>query len=559
MKFIHRLSLLVVVVLASLPLVILAQDNRQPNQTAPQPTKDYDALALTPVKTIDVQPARTATLELLDYGTITPRPTTDYDSLDLTVVPTVDVKPAQSATPELIDYPTATFAVKPAQSATPDLIEYPSDPCKEPPSKDPATALAQIDCPPTATPTRTPVPITVTPGTGIINGLWVLDPNASSYNSSGNCNVPGGDNGGMGGEYQPDDLPKFPVCMTGDQQWLKVDASGPYPLVVPSIYSEQEMRRELLESNGETTGSLNVTITRQYHVISPSEIEYSYITHEEGGCTTTSTVRYKLVEANNLVCSGVVMTPEFTPMPTQIPTAKPGETQLPPATPEPPVQIGDYTIQLPPVDATCKADQIPPSDKVDVSYDSNQNMFISFGGGGFTLFWNGSDYYEYHKGNGFMVSVNTYPGGASLSWSKQGCFVNSQLTRQGQPTATPLPVEPTREAATTGTDLAGSSFSVTWNAPANMCSEANKSMLPDLSSAVMTAQADGNFVVSVEGIDYTLTNDNGIYGFRQINTDGSMLMINMNGFYQGVGAGSITAIGTKGDYCTALLTFTPKG
>jgi hypothetical protein len=558
MKLIHRLALLVVVMLVAVPLVIMAQDNRPPTVN-----KTYNALLLTP--TLNIQPARTATLELLEYATSDPnatpppKPTTDYDSLDLTVVPTVDVKPAQSATPELLDYPTATFEIKPAQTATEELIEYPTDPCTQPPSKDPVIALSQLDCPPTPTATRTYVPITVTPGTGIVNGLWVLDPNSSTYDSSGKCNIPGGDNGGMGGDYEPEDLPKIPVCMSGDQQWLKVDASGPYPLVVPSIYSESEMTREMLETNGETTGSINVNITRQYRVISPSEIEYSYISHEEGGCTTTSTIRYKLVEANNLVCSGVVMTPEYTAVPTAMPTAKPGETQQPPITPEPPIQIGEYIIELPPVDATCTADQMPPSSDVQLGYDNNQNITIGFAGLTFTLYWNGSDYYQYHKGPQFMVSVNTYPGGASLSWSKEGCFINSPLSRAGQATATPLPVEPTREASTDAAGMAGSSFNVTWDAPANMCPEDSQSMLPDLSTAVLTANADGTFTFSAGGKDYALTNQNGIYGITDMHDDGTMTAINMNGFYEGKGQGSYTAIGTEGKYCTALLTFTPKG
>lgn len=560
MKLIHRFTLFVVVMLVTVPLVIMAQDNR-PSML----NKAYDALLLTP--TLNIQPARTATLELLEYATTDPnatpppKPTTDYDSLDLTVVPTVDVKPAQSATPNLIEYPTATLDIKPAQSATPELLDYPTtDACKGLTADNEADqAVLDTLCPPTKTPTPTYVPITVTPGTGIVNGLWVLDPNSSTYDSSGKCNIPGGDNGGMGGDYQPDELPKIPVCMSGDQQWLKVDASGPYPLVVPSIYSESEMTRELLETNGETTGSINVNITRQYRVISPSEIEYSYISHEEGGCTTTSTIRYKLVEANNLVCSGVVMTPEYTPVPTAMPTAKPGETQQPPITPEPPIQIGDYVIQLPPVDATCTADQMPPSSDVQLEYDNNQNIKIGFAGLTFTLYWNGSDYYQYHKGAQFMVSVNTYPGGASLSWSKQGCFINSPLSRAGQPTATPVPVEPTREASTDAAGMAGSSFSVTWDAPVTMCPDENKLMLPDLSTGVLTANADGTFTFSVGGKDYALTNQNGIYGFTDMHDDGTMTAINMNGFYEEKGQGSYTAIGTDGKYCTALLTFTPKG
>jgi len=327
---------------------------------------------------------------------------------------------------------------------------------------------------------------------------------------------------------------------------------------VANTYSQGEMSRELLESNGTTSGSISINTTRQYRIISPTEIEYSYIRHEEGGCTTTSTVRYRLVEANDLVCTGMVLTPNYTPVPTQIPTAQPGETQLPPATPVPPVQIGGYTIQLPPVDATCKAEQMPPSTTVNVSYDNNQNMFINFGGGSYTLYWNGSDYYEFHQGNQFMVSVNTYPGGASLSWSKNGCFVNSPLTREGAPTATPVPVEPTRTPIADAAAIVGSSFSVTADTPDYLCAADNKSLLPDLSSAVLKAEADYNFTLSVGGVAYSLVNVDGIPGFQQLNPDGSLLAITMNGFYEGKGMGSFMAVSKDGKSCLAQLTFTPQ-
>jgi hypothetical protein len=521
-KLLHRLSLFVLITLVAVPLVIMAQDNGQ--QT---PVSSNNGVRIAQAATFDpgnIQPARTATLEL-------------------------------------IEYPTATFDIQPARSPTPELIEYPTregdDPCANlPPPKDQYEKdLNDMICPPTVTPRPRP---TKEPSTSIINGLWVLDPNGSGFTKSGQCNIPGGDNGGMGGEYQPDELPKVPVCMTGDQQWITVDNSGPYPFVVLNTYSTSAMSRELMESNGETTGSININTTRQYRIISPTEIEYAYIRHEEGGCTTTSTVRYKLVEANDLVCRGVIITPEFTAVPTQMPTAQAGETQQPPIIPEPPVQIGSYTIQLPPVDATCSAEQMPPSSNVNVSYDNDQNMFINFGGGSYTLYWNGSDYYEYHKGNQFTVSVNSYPGGASLSWSKQGCFVNSQLSREGAPTATPVPVEPTRTAVANAATIAGSSFSVTADTPAYMCTAENKGMLPDLSGAVLKAEADNNFTFSVGGVDYSLENANGIPGFQQMNPDGSMLVITMNGFYEGNGMGSFMVVSKDGKSCLAQLTFTPQ-
>jgi len=527
MKMIHRLTLFLVIALVSVPLVIMAQDNNQPGPTPP------------------------------------PKPTTDYDSLDLTVVPTVDVHPASPYPGELIDYPTATFSFPLAQTATEELIEYPSDPCKEPPSKDPVTALAQMNCDPTATPTRTPVPITVTPGTSIINGLWYLDTKASDYSSSGNCVADYGDNGGPDGEsVDIENVPTFPVCMSSDRQWLTVDSGGAYPLVVPNFYSQQDMQRELIYTGGKTTGSVDVNITRQYQVISPSEIEYSYTVQEKGGCTTRSTVRYKLKEANDLVCTGVVMTPDYTPMPTQIPTAKPGETQVPMPTVEPPIRIGEYTIQLPPVDETCTADKMPNSNKLNVGYDNNRNITINIGGGSYTLFWDGGTYYSYQDGNQFNLSMVTYTGGASFAWSKAGCFINSELTGAGNgagfpATATPQFEEPTLIPTIDVLASAGTVYAVTADESAVMCTAENRSMLPDLAGATLTAQADNTFKFSVGGVDYTLTNYGGAITYTQADADGSIFSISVSDFTDGVGSGIIMALDNSKS-CMIQLTFKPQ-
>ncbi len=512
MKLLHRLSLLIIVTLVALPLVIMAQDNSQPQ----------------PPATLDIQPARTATLELLEYPT-----------------PTLDIRPAQTATLELIEYPTADTGT----------VTFPLDTCG---NDDPNTLFIPV-CPPTKTPTPRPTP---QPTTAIVNGLWVLDPKGSTYTSNGQCQIEGGDNGGPDGNGDSiEDLPKVPVCMTSDNQWLTVDNGGTYPLVIANYYSQQEMSRELTYSGGKTNGSVNINTTRQYHVISPTEIEFSYIRHEEGGCTTNSSVRYKLVEANDLVCKGAMITPDYTAVPTQMPTAQPGETQQPPITPEPPIQIGDYTIQLPPVDATCKADQMPSSDQLNVSYDNNQNLFINFGSGSYTLYWNGSDYYSYSEGNRFDISVSTYPGGASFTWSKDGCFINSPLSGAGFPaTATPEAVEPTLEPTMDVASIAGSTYSVKADAPVYLCAAENKSMLPDLSGATLTAQADNTMTFSVGGTDYALTSMSGVLAYVQTNADGSILTISMNGFSDGVGSGAFMVMAGDGSKsCIAQLTFTPKG
>lgn len=217
-----------------------------------------------------------------------------------------------------------------ATPATEELIEYP---------------VNRV----TATFTMTPRP-TMTPGTEttkIINGLWALKPGSSSFSSSGSCQAEYGDNDGPPNYGSGEEIPTLPICMSSDNQWLKIDSGGALPLVVPMTYSEQEMVRELLTTNGATSGSVNVTNRRQYVVISPSEIEFSYTIQEEGGCTRTSSLRYTLVEANELVCSGAVITPLPTAQPTLLSTPAatplPGETAVP-VTPEPPVKPGRYVL-----------------------------------------------------------------------------------------------------------------------------------------------------------------------------------------------------------------------
>jgi hypothetical protein len=321
------------------------------------------------------------------------------------------------------------------------------------------------------------------------------------------------------------------------------------------------MQRELIYSGGKTTGSVDVNITRQYQVISPSEIEYSYSVQEKGGCTTRSTVRYRLKEANDLVCTGMVMTPDYTPMPTAIPTAKPGETQVPVPTLEPPIKIGEYTIQLPPMDDTCTADKMPTSDKLKVGYDNNQNISINIGSGSYTLFWDGGTYYSYQEGNQFNLSMVTYPGGASFAWSKAGCFINSELAGAGNgagfpATATAEYAEPTLIPTIDVSASAGTVYAVTADESGMMCTAENRSMLPDFAGATLTAQADNTFKFSVSGVDYTLTNYGTAITYTEANTDGSVFSISVIDFTDGVGSGIIMSL--DGDQsCMIQLTFKP--
>jgi len=510
MKLIHRLSLFVVAILVTVPLVIMAQDQ-------PTPSGNDDDLFV-------------------------PLPTGNTTDDDL-------------------------FMPLPTAGSDDDLfIPLPDDTCG---NDDPNTIFVPL-CPPTVMPTATYTMIpsmtprpTTQPAPDVVNGLWVLDPK-NDFSSTGQCQsanyhiVDGGPDHNFSGE---EEQPTIPVCMSSDQQWLSVDTIGTFPLTVPPFYSQQQMRRELLSTNGKTTGSMNVTYTRQYNVISPTEIEYSYIYSEAGGCTTKNIFHYKLKEANDLVCTGTLMTvmPTFTPVSTITPTAAPGETQQPPVTPVPPIKEGRYVITVPPVDSTCTSDKMPQSNAVDLTYDNNQNLFINFGGSSYTLYWDGENFYQYREGNQFSINVYIGSNGAMFSWKKQGCFVDSPFTQEGAPTPTPIPVEPTSESNTNTGAIAGSTFTTTATTQEAYCATENQSLLPDLNTAVLTAKSDNSFVLSVGGQDYSLTNKDGYFIFSQVNADGSMLTISMNGLYEGVGSGSYTVIGVGNKMCTALLTFTPAG
>ncbi|MBI1279957.1 MAG: hypothetical protein GC179_17655 [Anaerolineaceae bacterium] len=515
MKLIHRLSLIVLVMLVTVPLVIMAQD---------QPTPPNNDDLFVPLPTADTGN---------DDDLFVPLPTADTSSDDLFIpIPTVEGGDLVVPLPE-------------------------PDTCG---NDDPNTDFIPI-CPPTNTPapTRTPRP-TAQPAPDVVNGLWVLDPK-NDFSSTGTCKSPNSnDNGGPDHDFSgEEEQPTVPVCMTADKQWLSVASLGTYPLTVSPFYSQQQMRRELLETNGKTSGSMNVTYTRQYQVISPTEIEYSYIYQEAGGCTTKNTFHYKLKEVNDLVCTGAVMTPNFTAVPTQMPTPQPGETAQPVPTSVPPINEGRYIINLPLADAKCTTDKLPQSNAMDMTYDSNQNIFINFGGASYTLYWDGEKFYQYREGNRFGITLYIDSNGASFTWNKQGCRIYSQLMREGSPTPTPVPVEPTREANTDTTAIAGSTFTTTFDAQEAYCATENKALLPDLSTGVLTANAENNFVFSVGGQDYTLVNKNGYFIFSQVNADGSMLAISVNDFYEGVGSGSYTVIGAGNKICTALLTFTPAG
>lgn len=495
MKPSYALWVVLIVVLAALPLVIVAQDT---------PSPDNGDNLFVPLET---------------------------------VVPTIDIPLARTPTLDLIEYPTTPVAT--------------TDPCVD---DDPDDLLVPL-CPPTATAR----PQATTTMTEIVNGMWVLDPNSTGYTSSGQCQIPGGDNDGPSGQGEPlENLPRVPVCMTFDNQWLSVNSGDAFPRVMQGVYSQSEMTRELLMTNGVTSGTINLKSTREYRIISPTEIEFTYRREEQGGCTTESTLRYKLMEPNELVCSGVVITPIITATATTLPTPQPGETQPPPATPEPPFKEGRYIISLPLVDETCSADKMPESDTLTVSFTGSQDISITVGNSVYTLYWNGVDYYAYQEHNTFDLSLITYDDGAYFSWSKEGCFIGGNLILEGAPTATPLPVEPTLTAEVGAASIAGQQFSVSVQVYDYLCAADDLDLLPDLSSATLSAQADDTYILSIAGTDYVLTNYDGIYGYMEMAADGSMINMSMNGFYKGLAMGNFGVVTAEGKSCMVQLNYEPQ-
>lgn len=470
---------------------------------------------------------------------------------------------------DCIEYPDGSVNLTPdgifLPTANPchDCIEYPTtpeavDPCFD---DDPDDLFVPL-CPATATPapSSTPRP-TELALTDIVNGLWAIKEDSSTYNVVGQCRIPPGDNGGMDPHGNDWERPTYPVCMSFDNQWLSVNSSTALPLAAPNLYTTQELIRELTtDSSGATNGSVPVTIRREFRVISPTEVEVAYIREEEGGCSTSSTVRYELVEPNEIVCEGVIITPVATIEPTVIVDTTPSSVQTPGVI-QPPVAPGRYIITLPTDDPMCTAENLPPSDTIELSYDDNQNAVIDFGLGSYTLFWDGMDWFEYRESNLFMVSLVTYDGGASLGWSKRveaggdQCYVSSQLIDPNAPVPTAVPVEPTREAYADVGSVAGVVYATTYTTSDAYCPADLVDTLTILNSATLTGQEDGTFLFELQGQSYVLTNMDGILGYTEFRDDNSMLSITMNGFYMGEGMGSYMNVDANGNFCMAQLVF----
>ncbi|MBZ0289112.1 MAG: hypothetical protein K8I30_15945, partial [Anaerolineae bacterium] len=290
LKTLRPLLLIAILILAAIPLVIAAQDN-SPSQ---------------PSSTLVIGTANPC-WDCIEYP--------DNHSVNLTPGQ-INLPLAQTPTEELIEYPTRES----------DAL---ADTCGH---DDPSTIFVPI-CPPTATPKPQ------NQSSAVVNGLWIQEPGGESFSSSGQCRADYGDNDGPPNYGSEDEIPRVPACVSGDNQWLSVNNNGPFPRVLEGIYSTQEFSRSLIETGGETTGSVNVTTRREYRVISPTQIEFSYTISEDGGCTRTSTIRYKLVAPNEMVCSGTLITPEATlmstPVATAASTAQPGETPAPIPTVQP--------------------------------------------------------------------------------------------------------------------------------------------------------------------------------------------------------------------------------
>jgi hypothetical protein len=469
------------------------------------------------------------------------------------------VHPATPATEELIEYPTATLNVHPATPATEELIDYPSDPCA--PSQAELEDGVVLPFPGCVTPASTPQPTTMPAELpAIVKGLWVIHPESSSFTTTGNCLKPLGVGQGDGGGGEVE-LPKVPACISPDNRWLTLDSES-FEEIAPGVYSQTTHSREVIvDMSGTTTGTVNITMRTEYRIISPTEIEVVYIREEQDGCSSVSSVRYTLVEPNETVCVGVVITPAATlsPMPTT--TLAPGETPQPIETPEPLIPTGTYHIGLPLPDATCTVESLPPSDTVNISYTDNQDMMIDFGVSSYTLFWDGGTSYQFMEKGLFQITVYANPGRPNFTWAKSanamgaGCYVSSDLL-SGDAPAAPA-VQPTLAPTVQAGGASEGVYKTSAVLMEDMCPAAVSSTIPDLNMATLTAQAGDTFLFTLGDQSYTLSGMNGVYAYQNFTNDGSMLQISLNGFFQGQGSGILYLITSSGNQCMVQLAFNP--
>ncbi len=402
-----------------------------------------------------------------------------------------------------------------------------------------------------------------------INGYWRVKP--FSMASSGHCRRDNGDNGGPDGNSTGENLdPGRPLCgyaNAPDLPFLVWDGQSlPYLPGTGSIYSPApSVTNELLhDHSGASIGSVRVTTTREYRVVSPSEIHVHLLIQEDGGCSLSADYVLELVTPDDSICRAdeTLSTPEPTPTP-------PPETQ------------GPFKVGMPFYndEADCDDSNRPPAfDQLYLRAQPDGGMLVDYGSGQQMTFADGWNTFDYDSGNlsgaRLSFSVTTFGGGGSIFWSKRNsdgklCVASFDLVDPAQEALTPTPA-PDGSADGVGTTAGESGdsgangfvlptghFTVTWaEYPGLACPAALASSLPKFPEAEISASGAAYQLVG-GGVTYALQNQGGSY-LSMVFADNASTIMAFNGL-DGDGSliGSFVYAAADGTNCMNALTLTP--
>ncbi|MBE0688867.1 MAG: hypothetical protein IH587_01940, partial [Anaerolineae bacterium] len=381
-----------------------------------------------------------------------------------------------------------------------------------------------------------------------INGYWRVQPFAMT--SSGQCQALTGDNDGP--SAMDDSNPGQPLCgyeNPGGLPFIVWEyADHPYLPGTSSIYSrEPETRTELIrDQNGQTTGSMRVTTTREYEVIAPDQIRVHLVMAEEGGCTQTADYLLELVTADEAICAQ--MPPISTPEPTQPP---PAETT--------------YRVGLPLITSPedCNESNTPPEfDEVRVIPQSDGSLLLDYGVGAQTLYQASDRNYTFEgdTGNGARTSLSLTllsDGEASIFWSvntRDGniCSLSLPLTLPGSESSSQAESTPTETPAPSSSGASQSQavnyslngrYRITWNIMDMLCPPDMQTMIPGWTEATMAQPDTATLTFAAEGHDYMLSDMNGEGQFMFIDMEDPAQMTILSVTATGPGTASLSWTG----------------
>jgi hypothetical protein len=407
------------------------------------------------------------------------------------------------------------------------------------------------------------------PGTHLpINGYWRVRP--FSMTSSGACKRPGGDNGGPDGNGSGENAdPGRPLCGYANSPELPylvwdgedlVYLPGTGSLYAPETTVTMQMLRD---SSGQSTGSLKVTTTREYRVVSPSKIQVHLLIQEDGGCSLSADYELELVTADDSICPADDTLSTPTPEPT-----------------EPPETQGPFKVGLPFYnnEADCDDSNRPPTfGDVFLRAQAGDAMLVDYGSGQQMTFADGWSTYSYDSGNlngpRLLFGLTLLDsGGGSIFWSKKNnggemCVATFDLVDPAQPVATVAPApDGSSDGLGTAAGEAGDSdadgfvlptghFTVTWAEYAGLpCAAALVPKLPRFAEADISALG-GAYQLVGAGVTYGLQKQGGTYIYMAFGADNNSAILSFNGFdADGNVSGSYVYAASDGSNCMNALT-----